>query len=74
MELNVKNPNLIAFGKQLKIMRIERDISRKQLADATGLSVSFLGAVERGERGLSIACIVTIGKFFKISHISIQIL
>lgn len=39
-----------AIGKRLRRARRMQDITQEQLADAAGLSTSFVGHIERGTR------------------------
>lgn len=47
--LNESNLKLI-FGLKLKQLRTEKDLSLQQLADAAGLSVSYLNEIEKGKK------------------------
>jgi transcriptional regulator with XRE-family HTH domain len=47
------------IGKRITELRTSRGIRRDKLADRLGITVSYLGLIERGERGLSISkCII----------------
>jgi len=45
---------ILQIGKKLKEIRTGRKITQEELADMAGISPSFLGMIERGERILSI--------------------
>ena len=49
------------FGERLREIRIERDLSMKQLAGRTGISLTALGRYERGRMypGLDVAIILS---------------
>jgi transcriptional regulator with XRE-family HTH domain len=38
----------IQFGRHLRRLRLARDLTQEQLAEAAGISVDFLSLVERG--------------------------
>jgi transcriptional regulator with XRE-family HTH domain len=42
------------FGRRLKILRVERDLSQEQLGEAAGMHRTFIGALERGESGVNV--------------------
>jgi transcriptional regulator with XRE-family HTH domain len=45
---------LAAMGLRLKLVRTARGLSQQQLADASGLSRVYIGAVERGAHGVNV--------------------
>ena len=57
---------LKAFGRRVKEMRIERDLTQSELAEKVGLSNNFIGMVERGERNTSVDKIFKLAKAFDI--------
>jgi transcriptional regulator with XRE-family HTH domain len=38
------------FGKAVKELRLKKEMSQQQLADACGLDISYVGQIERGQR------------------------
>jgi transcriptional regulator with XRE-family HTH domain len=52
------------IGQILKRMRTQRKLSIRDVADGSGLSASFLSAVERGESDVSIGRLARIAEFF----------
>jgi DNA-binding transcriptional MerR regulator len=48
-----KRPN--ALGDQLRRMRVKSRKTLREVSEATGLSISFISALERGESGASVA-------------------
>lgn len=38
------------FGKAVRELRLKKDLSQQQLADACGLDISYVGQIERGQR------------------------
>jgi transcriptional regulator with XRE-family HTH domain len=45
---------LKAFGLNLKLKRVARGLSQEQFAELLGLHRTFVGQLERGQRGLNI--------------------
>jgi transcriptional regulator with XRE-family HTH domain len=43
------------FGKNIRRVRIERDLSQEALADAVGLAPTYVGQIERGQRKPGVA-------------------
>ena len=58
--------NLKRFGKRLKELRIQRNLTQSELAEMIGLSTNFIGMVERGERNTSVDKIFKIAEAFDI--------
>ena len=52
--------NRSVLGANIRQLRINKDLSIEELAELIEISVSFLGLVERGQRGLSTEKIVTL--------------
>lgn len=50
----------INIGDKIKKARIAAGMSQEQLADLCGISLSFLGHIERGSRKMSLETFVTI--------------
>jgi transcriptional regulator with XRE-family HTH domain len=46
---------LRAFALGIKLLRLARRLSREQLADAIGQPRTFVGRIERGEHGVTVA-------------------
>ena len=38
------------FGLAVKNMRLKREMTQQQLADACGLDIGYIGQIERGQR------------------------
>lgn len=54
--------DLQKFGKRLKSLRIDRDLTQLELAEILDLSPNFIGMIERGERN------TTVENVFKIAR------
>ncbi len=50
------------FGIKVRQMRLEKGLSQESFADRCGLHRTYIGAVERGERNISIENIEKIAK------------
>jgi transcriptional regulator with XRE-family HTH domain len=42
------------FGRRLKLLRVDRDLSQEQLGEAAGMHRTFIGRLERGEAGVNV--------------------
>ncbi len=54
--------DLQKFGKRLKSLRIDRDLTQLELAEILDMSPNFIGMIERGERN------TTVENVFKIAR------
>ena len=59
--------NLKIFGKRIKELRNQRNLTQSELAEMIGLSTNFIGMVERGERNTSVDKIFKLADAFEIS-------
>ena len=49
-----EHTELIAFGKAIRSIRLDKGISQEALADLAGIDRSYMGGVERGEHNLGL--------------------
>ena len=49
-----EHPELIAFGKAIRSIRLNKGISQEALADLAGIDRSYMGGVERGEHNIAL--------------------
>ena len=55
------------LGSRLKMLRIKNNLSRKQIAELIGVSVSLIGLYETGERLPSLTIIMKLAAQYKVS-------
>lgn len=51
-----------ALGQKVRFLRKQKKMTQEQLAEAVGLSASFLGHIERGTRVASLETLVSLCK------------
>jgi transcriptional regulator with XRE-family HTH domain len=56
-----------ALGERVRQLRLEHSWSQEEFAFQTGLHRTYVGAVERGERNVSLENILRIAKALKLS-------
>lgn len=56
-----------AIHNRIAVLRVERGISRRQLADALGVHYQTVGYLERGEYSPSLYLALRIAEFFEVS-------
>lgn len=57
-----KDSNIIAFGEQVKKLRIAQNISQEELAHRCGFYRTYIGMVERAERCITLSNVYKIAK------------
>ena len=55
------------FGKRIRQLRTEKNLSQEQLAELTGFHRTYIGMIERGERNISLSNIGVFAKVFEMS-------
>jgi transcriptional regulator with XRE-family HTH domain len=59
----VPNPDpRIAFGRRVRELRIERNLSQEKLAELAELHRNYVGGIERGERNVGLLNIVKLAR------------
>ncbi len=55
----MRPPNRVArkFGLAVKELRLKRDLTQQQVADACGLDIGYVGGIERGQRNPTLGVI-----------------
>ena len=53
---------LTVFGKRIRELRLQRGLSQEKLAELATLHRTYIGAIERGERNVSLKNIYKIAK------------
>lgn len=59
---------LDAIGARLKGVRLSKGITQKQAAEDTGITQSFLSAIERGKKSACTAQIVSLIRYYDVSY------
>lgn len=55
------------FGKRIRQLRTERNLSQEELSFQTGFHRTYIGMVERGERNISLSNIGVFAKAFEMT-------
>lgn len=59
------------FGERIRSLRKEAGLSQEELADAAGLHRTYIGAIERGERNISLINIVQLARALRVKPASL---
>ena len=54
------------FGKKIRTIRRNRDMTQEKLAELSGLSLQYIGEIERGRRNPSLTSVETLAAAFGI--------
>ena len=60
-----------AFGERVRALRQAANLSQEELAEACGLHRTYVGAVERGERNISLLNIIALSRALRIKPSSL---
>ena len=63
---------LTNFGKALRIIRVNRDISAKNMANDLGISPSYLSAIENGKRAIPDNFLSTLLNLYNLNQTEIE--
>jgi len=66
-----RQPKASAVGPRLRRLRLQRGDSLSRVAQAVGVSVGFLSALERGQMSASIATLRRLARFYRLSILSL---
>jgi len=58
---------MTSFGKRLRFLRIQNQLTQKMLADYLNVSPSTIGMYERDEREPSFKTLISIAEYFNVS-------
>ena len=58
--------NYVDLGKKIMQLRKDKKMTQKRLAELVGVSMSFMGLIERGERKASLETIVSIANALEV--------
>ena len=58
--------NLQKFGKRLKALRLDHNLTRLELAEILDMSPNFIGMIERGERNTTVENVFKIARALNI--------
>lgn len=58
--------DLKKFGKRVKSLRIEQDLTQLELAEILDMSPNFIGMIERGERNTTVENVFKIARALNI--------
>lgn len=57
-----KAPEAVLFGQALRRLRTERGWSQDRLAEAAGITLNYVGNLERGEQGPSLHILIRLAQ------------
>ncbi|MFS0883075.1 helix-turn-helix domain-containing protein [Virgibacillus sp. 6R] len=66
-ENDISLTNMQIFGKRLKLIRTERELSQKDLGDALGKGQTIIAYWEKGEREIKMTDLIEIADFLNVS-------
>lgn len=63
----MKNLDYISMGNRIRLARKAQNLSQEQLAELCGISVSYMGHIERGSRKMSLETLVSLCEALNVS-------
>ncbi|MDD0853016.1 helix-turn-helix transcriptional regulator [Halobacteriovorax sp. GB3] len=60
------NDFFILLGTELKKLRSKNNFTLKQVSDYSGISISYLSAIELGEKQVSLSYLRTLCEFYEV--------
>ena len=63
--------DLQKFGKKLKFLRLEKNLTQIELAEILNMSPNFIGMIERGERNTTVENVYKISRALKVKPSSL---
>ena len=64
MAVRKKSLEAVIFGRALRRLRTERGWSQERLAEAAGITLNYVGNLERGEQGPSLNVLARLARAF----------
>ncbi len=53
---------ILKLGERIRFLRRERNLSQEQLGELSNLHTNYIGAIERGEKNISLESLVKVSK------------
>lgn len=66
-----ENPLLIKFGKKVREERRKRGLTQEELGKIAGMHRTYIGAVERGEKNLTLTNLQRIAKVLNVKTVEL---
>lgn len=57
----------IELGMRIKRLRVAKGLTQEKFAEALGISVEYVGKIERGKRSPSLDLVIAMANFFHVS-------